>query len=471
LIAADIDKTLLVQDSDERERFFLEVAPELVQSAVLGANLCFLTGNSMEQLSNRFLAPLLEHVSHTGRPFLLDRFHFFCNSGGIYAHFPSEDRELQETMSSSSGGKTDRLLHTLLEDRPVGRQIAPRFIVPEYLRHSLIAEQAQEAIGAILEGARESYVNRLRDNRDTLASTYNLAAVMRDGDLVNPHVEFRHVDYVEAGIRRTATVQITVKPILSFRHANSPEDWFDQDPRRAVIDEIQAALDAQGLGRFVARPGGRSSIDVTLERTDKAYALEYLINRTGVRGSRREGKLFGSNTIYLGDEVIVGGGNDYPVTRIPGLLVFAVNAEPELVPFRSNVFIPSSVVWGPEAAAEVLREFNKCARRVVRESESRTRSVPTTAVDELKRQLFSQRVRDKIRSLENKTLIGGEEWQILHAFVTLLGRADPAAKRWLRLLITELDDIMTHLAEAGLQARVERWKVTGAGIGSSHPDA
>jgi hypothetical protein len=91
-------------------------------------------------------------------------------------------------------------------------------------------------------------------------------------------------------------------------------------------------------------------------------------------------------------------------------------------------------------------------------------------VDELKRQLFSKRVRDKIGVLANKTLIGGEEWQSLHAFVTLLARADPAAKRWLRMLITELDDIMTHLAEAGLQERVERWKVTGAGIGSSHSD-
>jgi hypothetical protein len=76
------------------------------------------------------------------------------------------------------------------------------------------------------------------------------------------------------------------------------------------------------------------------------YALQFIIDRLKVQGSARLGEKIGTNTIYFGDEVIVGGGNDYPVTKIPGLLVFAVNPDRDLVPISSDVFIPSTIRGG-----------------------------------------------------------------------------------------------------------------------------
>ena len=113
---------------------------------------------------------------------------------------------------------------------------------------------------------------------------------------------------------------------------------FENDLRTILIKKIQDKLDSLGLNHYIARPGGRSSIDVTLEKVNKAYAMEFLIDKINLQGQTRLGKHFGSNAIYFGDEVIVGGGNDYPVTRIPGLLVIAVNPEKELIPFLSHVF-------------------------------------------------------------------------------------------------------------------------------------
>jgi len=35
-----------------------------------------------------------------------------------------------------------------------------------------------------------------------------------------------------------------------------------------------------------------------------------------------------------------------------------------------------------------------------------------------------------------------DDWQILHAFVTLMHRDDPAARHWLSILVDEFDAIM-----------------------------
>src|SRR5438874_1340625 len=88
LIAADIDKTLLDQGhSEERELFRVKIAPELIRAADYGASIALLTGNSMEQLSKRFLKWLVSHLCYTRKLHLIDQFHFFCNSGGVYARF------------------------------------------------------------------------------------------------------------------------------------------------------------------------------------------------------------------------------------------------------------------------------------------------------------------------------------------------------------------------------------------------
>jgi hypothetical protein len=227
-----------------------------------------------------------------------------------------------------------------------------------------------------------------------------------------------------------------------------------------LAKRIQQELDRRGFDHFIARPGGTSSIDVTLDKLDKAYALQFIIDRLNVQGSSRLGEKIGTNTIYFGDEVIVGGGNDYPVTRIPGLLVFAVNPDRNLVPFLSRVFVPSTIRGGPSATADVLEELNRCAKELQLQFNS---DRPTkTAVEELKVRLFSRRIKQKIEQLGPSTGHSVRDWQALHALVTLMCRDDEASNEWLSILVEELDGIMTHLATK--KAPPQR------AIGSSHPD-
>ena len=90
LIAADIDKTVLSQGGGHERRQFLEdMAPELLRAALRGAHLAFLTGNSIQELSSRFLKWLVGYLDHTEHLELLARFHFFCNSGGVYSGLPT----------------------------------------------------------------------------------------------------------------------------------------------------------------------------------------------------------------------------------------------------------------------------------------------------------------------------------------------------------------------------------------------
>src|SRR5271166_2240479 len=87
LIAADIDKTIVEQGNpNERSEFLTVVAPKLVVAAQNGMNLAFLTGSSMQELCERFLKWLIQHLCLTSHLRLLGQFHFFCNSGGVYAH-------------------------------------------------------------------------------------------------------------------------------------------------------------------------------------------------------------------------------------------------------------------------------------------------------------------------------------------------------------------------------------------------
>jgi len=134
------------------------------------------------------------------------------------------------------------------------------------------------------------------------------------------------------------------------------------------------------------------------------------------------------------------------VTRIPGLLVFAVNQDKKLIPFLSHVFVPSTILVGPDATAGVLADFNKCAVKLLTEFEHarRTHTVKT-ALEAFKEDIFVNQIREKISSLTITNSTSVEDWQTLHAFVTLMSRNDPAAGQWLSILINELDSIMTQL--------------------------
>jgi len=473
LIAADVDKTILEQATPtERQKFLRRVAPKLLESAELGMKLAFVTGNSMSQLAERFLKWLIEQLCHSDGLELLEQFHFFCNSGGVYFHFPSSDPDiaaLLEEHKSDHSGLAGHVFKLLTMRRSDGVFIKPRFVDRAYLTRTQIPHSEALEIKEILEQCGEDYYKSLVRRRKALGRSYNLDLVSEGGRLQKPFVDMRPVEHGPVADPLRATVQLTLKPILSFRHAydEHQEKLFEADQRTKVLKAIQHRLDESGLAHYAARPGGRSSIDVTFEKLDKAYAMEFLIDSLNVEGSARQGQRLGANSVYFGDEVIVGGGNDYPVTRIPGLLVFAVNADKKLIPFLSHVFVPSSILEGPEATAEVLGQLNSIARSALHTGGPSACLVygctrHCTAIDCFKVEVFGQRIQEKIQTLKNTEKLNPDEWQVLHALVTLMHRDDPAARRWLAILVDELDAIMTQITENP--------RAIQQGIGTSHPD-
>jgi hydroxymethylpyrimidine pyrophosphatase-like HAD family hydrolase len=468
LIAADIDKTLLTQTEEERKQFLDRVAPQLVDSAKMGMKLAFVTGNSMSQLADRFLTWLVEHLCNNDNLALLSQFHFFCNSGGVYFHFPTDHKSIQDVMKGHPTGQKELagpMFDVLTSRGDDGKTLVdPQFVDANYLARTQIPAAEIEKITKILEQCGRHYLKKIEKakTKKDLAS-YNLSKVMMKRQLIPPSADRRCVAYASRSRPRYATVQVTLKPILSFRHGKTKKQsacLFGKDQRTEVIEKVQAKLDKQGLGHYIARPGGWSSIDVTLEKLDKAYAMRFLIDSLNLQGHARQGQLFGVNAIYFGDEVIVGGGNDYAVTRIPGLPVFAVNSDRALVPWLSDVFVPSTILEGPEATAEALGDLNKIARTLLQSARSpRKNKKPPhgysergTAIDSFKIELFSKRIHEKIEALRNSERLTSDEWQVLHAFVTLMHRDDATGRRWLAILVDELDAIMTLLSESSISA-------------------
>jgi len=451
LIAADVDQTILAQRLNQEEEkliFFRRMAPQLVEAARLGAQVGFITGNSMHELCSRFLRSLVEQLCHTGDLGVLPRFHFFCNSGGVYFHFP--DAAVNHSLVRSKGKRGERqgrdVWRALVIIRQGYLQVQPQHVNANYVERCLMPGADLAVIQRVLEQAARDYLAELRQDLKTYERQYDLSWIReKQGTIKVPNVEQRSAVYRSGPAEKSATVQVTLKPVLSFRQARPRflSGLVGHDVRSRVVQRIQEGLDQAGLGHYVARPGGRASIDVTLGRLDKAYALEYLIDHLRLQGSIHRGQQFGSNTIYFGDEVMVGGGNDYPVTRVPGVLVFAVNRERELVPFLRDVFVPSAIFEGMEATADVLTQFNHCARRLLREYGPDQPA--RTAIEALKEEIFSSRIADRLARLRSQG-IPVDDWQTLHTFVSLLGRDQGGGRQWLAVLVKELDSIMAQLA-------------------------
>jgi hypothetical protein len=449
LIAADVDNTIVAQgDYRDREAFLLTLGPRLIEAANLGAQLALLTGNNMDALANRVVRWLVEQLCHIRKLRLLSRFHFFCNAAGVYAHFPLSDPDIARLCANPDAcSDSTEVLRVLTKPGMDEKKLAirPRFIDPVFICRTVIPGEELKAIRAILHEQGASYMKRLADQRSSLERSYDLAQVCSGNALIPAMPDVRTVEHGPDTEPQLATVQITLKPVLSFRHARNPSRVLGRDLRSQLIVSIQKQLDTCGLGHYTTRAGGRASIDVTLEKLDKAYALEFLIDRLNLQGQPRQGQKFGSNAIYFGDEVIVGGGNDYPVTRIPGLLVFAVNSDRELVPYLHHVFVPSAILEGPEATAHILTRFNECAIQMLK-GRPRKAQDARTALDVLKEEILAARVADRIAELRAGHRVSVEDWQALHAFVSLMSRADPAAREWLTILTSQLDTIMTQFA-------------------------
>lgn len=455
IIATDVDRTILAQVDDrenERLRFVRKVAPQLITSARLGVNICFLTGNSMKELSNRILKWLLEQLC-TGRELsLIDKFHFFCNAGGVYAHFSKSDEKLKKIIEKERDSEVSpkEVLKLLTKKDASGEiVIRPRFIESNYICRTIIPERELGEIIEELQAIGKDYYEEISLEETSLTSIYDITKVKTNGKLTVPYVEKRRVQFGKDSHPDEGSVQVTLKPMLSFRHGIDEATRTDlfrraDDLRARYIRKLIDRLDKRGLGNYSPRPGGRTSIDVTMEKLDKAYGLQYLIDKLNVQGYQRKGQLFGSNTIYLGDEVIVGGGNDYAVSRIPGLLVMAVNEDKHLVPFAANIYVPHTLFEGPDASSAFLADFNKKAEERLKLCEKQGVSYKgENATVEYKKWLFKGRIEEKLKHFDS---VSSDELQIMHALVSLMCRNDNDARQWISILVNELNDIMAKLA-------------------------
>ena len=203
----------------------------------------------------------------------------------------------------------------------------PQFVHAGYLERTLIHKEDIKSICRVVRDAAERYVGQLESGESEYAVRCDLSSITHHDRFIAPGPETRQLEYCSLRFRHTAAVQVTLKPVQSFLQARGgfESELVGNDVRTTFVGWIQESLDLEGLGKYGARPGGRTSIDITLEQLDKASALQFLIDHLRLGDSRRRGQPFGSNAIYFRDEVMVGRGNDYPVTRIPGLMVFAVN--------------------------------------------------------------------------------------------------------------------------------------------------
>jgi hydroxymethylpyrimidine pyrophosphatase-like HAD family hydrolase len=471
LIASDIDRTLLSHEADEAAEFFRTVAPHLVHAAQLGTRVAVLTGNSVHQLVSRFLDLLVQELCHCQRLELLGQFHFFCSGAGVYAHFPVTDPEIRDLLEHSNDpALATRVLDALrCRDRTGSWTLRPRFVNSEYLERCRLDSnhghlpETEHVVLSILREVGEEYVEEFASKAATLARSYDLSLVTTDdGILAQPHVDVRSIQY---GTMHAppAIVQMTLKPVLSNYMRLQGAAQAAEDPRTMVVSAVQTRLDSEGLGHIVARPGGRSSIDIALRKVDKAYALSYLIDRLNVQG-QSVGERFGSQTIYFGDEITVGTGNDYAVTRIQGLTVFAVNGINRPAPFLSSVFEPFPMLSGPQATALVLQKYNEIAQKQIASMSRGNTTNVHTAVDILKRRIFGARIDRKLSELRNsRTDITGDDWQGMHAYITLLSRPDRDARGYLATLRDLLDMMLRNDVEA-------RTLVHQLAAGSSHPD-
>ncbi len=489
LIAADVDKTYLCQSKDkeyEQVQFLSGMAPQLYKAANLGVQLAFVTGNSMHNLCDRFLCPLLQQLCGNKSLNLIEKFHFFCNSGGVYFHFPFSDPVFDE-FRKPENQKADKIFRKLTKTYKKSRSVLPQFIDSDYVIRSEVKPYHIPKIRAILHEAWKFYIDDYIKNCEKYEKKYNIASgnktnedafklnldvnkkiIGPGGKKISP-LDIRQVEYYLNSELKTSVTQITLKPVLSWQYAVKKENLISRDLRTEVIKYIQTRLDENGLGQYIARAGGRSSVDVTLEKLDKAYALEFLIDFLNLQGSERKKQKFGSNAIYLGDEVITGTGNDYPVTRIPGLLVLAVNPDKKLIPFLSHVFVPSIIHDGPKASEQVITQFNITAEKLISEYVNAKKAKKTpkvrSALDVIKEDWFFTRIKGKINDLDHNKSLSVDDLQTLHAFITIMSREDESARNWLHILVRELDEIMTHLST------IDKTKMLlFPPIGSSHPD-
>ncbi len=163
LIAADIDKTFLNKGcADEKQEFFTKLAPDLLRIAAFGTNIAVVTGNSFKELSTRFLTFLVKYLENYSDIKVLSRFHFFCNSGGVYFHINKAD------LNTPRKGNLSRMIF----DTRKPDQIKSKFINKEYLEKTKINPADIEKIKIILDTEWKVYITDLKKNLKSYQKEY-----------------------------------------------------------------------------------------------------------------------------------------------------------------------------------------------------------------------------------------------------------------------------------------------------------
>jgi hypothetical protein len=171
----------------------------------------------------------------------------------------------------------------------------------------------------------------------------------KGSDLKPPEVKLRTVI---ANDGEEYCPQIALKDILSSRHARC-KDESPEDPRLILIKKIKKRMELKGIKKIAVSPGGRATIDIAEQDSNKKEAITYMIRKLGIKGEYSKGEGDGINVLYFGDEVNLKG-NDYGVIKIEDIQVFAVNAQREQVAVHHQVYIPRTHQIGPKATDYIL---------------------------------------------------------------------------------------------------------------------
>lgn len=455
LIAFDLDKTVLHQGhQSELHTFTMSVCQTLIQLTMQQYNIAAVTGNDLHQLSGRFVKALVEELCRHRQLQLLASVHCFCNCATVYVAFDATGPALASLLEQQSTLRPEQLreaaLGALFHHNADGQlEIRPEFVVPEYLLRTCMPAAEARAIASLAQAAADEWwagmctadglalrpeiardyfvssadaAQSAATEAEALSSETNREAsvlpcyrrAVGDGDggstsgsadalvLSGPYVETRDVSAAN-GVQYSAA--LTIKPVLSYRHARQRMQARD-DGRSALIDAVLRRLRSAGLAQFSASAGGRSSIDIMKQGITKKFAVGFLIEALGLAGIAAEHEEVGTNVIYFGDEVVMNG-NDLCVADVPGILVFAVNQQRERVPLNAQIMTPATRLQGPEATDSIMRQLHLQTADLLAQYEAALkkpgggppRPAHVTAVRAFKEELLRRRVLDKAQQL------------------------------------------------------------------------
>jgi len=469
LIAFDVDKTVLHQGNPREKEIFTQeggLADALVELARMGFNIAAVTGNSLSQLSARFLDYIIEVLCSKHLLTLVARFHFFCNGAALYIEVnPKREPSLQELFLQEASLAPEALLRQARELILPNGTLNPKFVVLRYAQSCSIPADDADKILEICRDEASAWWKSICDGDGKISAPMQSQFYIGTGDaesdrclkeeIKNDKVNTEASMYgpqarePTTGCRSSKGADgvdyvalLNMSPVLSFRHARNHVLKHFMDPRILMIDRIRKRMQAKGLNRYIVSPGGRGSIDISHHLVNKHYAVLWLLGRLGIEGVAKCGEPMGVNAIYFGDEVVIDG-NDLPVAEIPGIMVFAVNELTHRVPFQNNIELPTYFTEevGPEGTLAVLQDLLRyCV--VQFEKEGNSPWSDQSALATWKELHMKKRLHHKIHKLmTHEGAVNYRRVESALAALTLLTRSGEGVKNFCEGLITQVNNL------------------------------